>query len=263
MVEFLGLDVFTWSLVAGLGLAVPLWGRREIEALRAALDAGDAEARLRHFDSTIRWQWAASLVLVAASILLGRSVDALGLVFAPGSREWIAIGVGCVLGVAVVVLSLRSAKDDAQMDALGDQLGDLDLIAPRRTVERRRFVLLSITAGVCEELIYRGVLMASLASHVGLWPAAVLSSVVFGLGHCYQGPVGVVRTGVVGLVFAVLVITTGSLWIPMLLHALLDVFQGRVLARAAERRDAAKTGLVQSIATLCGSEIVDASPVAR
>ena len=263
MVGFLGLDVFTWLLVLGLGLAVPLWGRREIGELRVALEAGDTGARLRHFDSTIRWQWVAVLGLVAAWILLGRSGGELGLVFAPDSREWIAIGVGLVLGGAMVAQSLRAAKDDAQMDALGDQLGDLDLIAPRSAVERRRFVALSITAGVCEELIYRGVLVAALASHVGLWPAAVLSSVVFGLGHAYQGPMGIVRTGAVGLVFAVLMITTGSLWVPMLLHALLDVFQGRVLARAAERRDATKTDLVHSIASLCGPEVVDTPPVAR
>ena len=43
-------------------------------------------------------------------------------------------------------------------------------------------LVVSITAGVCEELLYRGFLMAHLASFFGTWPA-VLSSLAFGIVH--------------------------------------------------------------------------------
>ena len=66
----------------------------------------------------------------------------------------------------------------------------------------------------------------------------MISSIVFGVGHLYQGPTGALRTGVIGMVFAVLTIATGSLWVPMLVHVLIDVFQGRVLSRATEHRAA-------------------------
>lgn len=235
--EFFGLDLFTWALVAGLGFVVPLHARGEMDQLRTRLEGGDAKARIRQFDSTIRWEWGVSLALLFVWLVMDRSLAALGLLFAPTPGQWIAIGVGLLLAVVVVVLSWRSAEDEEQLDQLADQLGDLELMAARGTVERRRFVALSITAGICEEFIYRGVLMAALTVHIGLWPAAVVSSVIFGFGHAYQGPVGIVRTGVVGLVFALLTITSGSLWVSILAHVLIDVFQGRVLSRAVERRD--------------------------
>ena len=58
-----------------------------------------------------------------------------------------------------------------------------------------------MTAGVCEELVYRGFMIAyfSAALGVSFWVAAVLSSVAFGIAHFYQGPAGILRTGLVGM----------------------------------------------------------------
>ena len=57
-----------------------------------------------------------------------------------------------------------------------------------------------------------------------------MSSSVFGVLHCYQGPQGILRTGVMGVVMAVGFLATGSLWAPILAHVLFDVVAGIFLA---------------------------------
>lgn len=94
------------------------------------------------------------------------------------------------------------------------------------------FRRLSLTAGICEEIVYRGYLIWYLAAFVGAWPAAVLAGFAFGAVHIYQGPAGVVRTGIVGLGAGVLYVGTGSLLWPMILHAAIDL-QGGALAQRA------------------------------
>ena len=51
----------------------------------------------------------------------------------------------------------------------------------------------------------------------------VIAAVAFGLAHAYQGRAGVVLTGVLGGVMAALYVGTGSLLLPVLLHAAIDL----------------------------------------
>ena len=94
------------------------------------------------------------------------------------------------------------------------------------------FGLVSVTAGVCEEILYRGLLLAVLSPVVGTWPAVLLSSLIFGLGHAYQGASGIIKTTVIGLVMALLAVFSGSLFVPMLLHAVIDLTSGRMMGAA-------------------------------
>ena len=64
-----------------------------------------------------------------------------------------------------------------------------------------------------------------------LWAAVILSSISFGLAHAYQGAANVPRSALIGIVFALVYVLTGSLLIPILLHALADALQGRAVYR--------------------------------
>jgi membrane protease YdiL (CAAX protease family) len=82
---------------------------------------------------------------------------------------------------------------------------------------------------VSEETIFRGYLIHRLQRVSNRWPAAaLLSSVIFSLGHGYEGAAGVVTVGVLGLAFAVVYKWRGSLIAPMTMHFLQD-FLGIVL----------------------------------
>jgi membrane protease YdiL (CAAX protease family) len=99
-------------------------------------------------------------------------------------------------------------------------------LLPRSRAERRLFTVVGVTAGVCEEWLYRGFLLAVVAAVGGGLPDLALvaaGAVAFGLAHAYQGVPGVVLTGVLGALFAALYLETGSLLLPVLLHAAVDL----------------------------------------
>ncbi len=105
-------------------------------------------------------------------------------------------------------------------------------MAPQSANEMRLFAAVAVTAGVCEEILYRGVLLAVLTPLVGTWPAVALSTAVFGLGHTYQGVAGIGKTALVGRVMAMLTVFSGSLFVAILLHAVVDLTSGRTMAAA-------------------------------
>ncbi|MBZ5551717.1 MAG: CPBP family intramembrane metalloprotease [Acidobacteriia bacterium] len=102
----------------------------------------------------------------------------------------------------------------------------MDYLLPNSLLEMALFSGVAISAGVCEEIIYRGYLLRYLqASPWGLplgW-GLLASSAVFGLAHLGQGVKGVLETAFIGLVLGGLYIATGSLLFPILVHALIDL----------------------------------------
>src|SRR2546425_962185 len=96
----------------------------------------------------------------------------------------------------------------------------------RRRAYRNLIILewvLAVTAGLCEEFLYRGFALWYFTSLAGSVAGFVLAAVLFGLGHLYLGRMHVVRTAIVGAVFGLLVIGTGSLWVAIVLHAAMDL----------------------------------------
>jgi membrane protease YdiL (CAAX protease family) len=106
----------------------------------------------------------------------------------------------------------------------------LSRLLPRTRRERRVFALLSVAAGVGEEIAYRGYLIPVLAGVVGLSWSVAVSTLVFGLLHAYQGKIGVVRTTVMGGVLAGGYVAAGSVIPAVVAHAAVDLIAGLVLS---------------------------------
>lgn len=84
-------------------------------------------------------------------------------------------------------------------------------------------VVLVVVVAVSEELIFRGYLIRRLQTVTGNTTAAVLlAAVVFALGHGYEGSLGMITVGVMGLIFSLIYLWRQSLVVPMVLHFLQD-----------------------------------------
>ena len=98
---------------------------------------------------------------------------------------------GAVAAAALVVLGIHRLRR-----SLGIRESPLlEELIPRTPREKRIFVILSIAAGIGEEVAFRGYALGTLAPFLGgAWGAAAFTAVVFGVLHAYQGPLGMART---------------------------------------------------------------------
>jgi len=88
---------------------------------------------------------------------------------------------------------------------------------------------LAIFVGIWEELAFRGFLLGRVRAALPQRPwrdgaAVAVTAVLFSLGHGYQGPLGLLQTGMVGLVLGALTVWRGSLWPAVIAHAGIDGF---------------------------------------
>jgi uncharacterized protein len=228
-------------LVFFLIVLAPLWDVYEIRRLKAS---ADPRKKIRFYTKVITASWTCAIL---ACLLIGwRAVYSIH--FLPGETSWLAPGTatsiflkGLIVGASIALmvpaaLALFSEKIRAKAKKAGQKLS---FLIPSTREERRRWWLVCLTAGICEEVVYRGFLLNYLHTrpfHLTLTWALVVASVIFGIGHLYQGAAGSIAAGVLGFVLGIVFLWTGSLLIPIVAHAIIDL---RVLAMIPEGFDQA------------------------
>ena len=208
----------------------PIHGALSYRAYVSRVEAGGPENRRKQYQEILVLEWVSFAVVASAWMLLSRPFDLLGFVAPSGSGFWGGIVV-LVLVTMYLVYSVHAAKkmSDEEKDKQAQALGTLRYILPQSSSDFRQFTGVSITAGIVEEFLYRGFTFWYLAQFLPIWAVVIVSSVVFGLGHSYQGIGGMIRVTLIGLAFGLFYVWTGSIWLPMIAHVILDVLQGAAL----------------------------------
>jgi membrane protease YdiL (CAAX protease family) len=207
-----------------LGVIVPWRGRAKLQWLLAKPRVEPAE-RLSLYGSTIAFQWVATAVAAWRAWAHGFTTTQLGLAI-PGRLTLLITVFGAALVVTLQWLNLRRMGRSTSplrrpLQALAER------ILPQSSTELIPFIALSVTAGLCEEFLYRGFAMAAL-TRVGLPVAVVIliSSVIFGLAHLYQGRAGFVSTFVLGILFGASRVFLGGVIPAMVWHTGVDFVAG-------------------------------------
>ena len=134
-----------------------------------------------------------------------------------GGVVTIHILVGRILSPLVIELT-NQPVDISRFDSLRGNL----------TALISGLIIVWTLAAFGEEMIFRGFLLNRIAGlfknkNTGWISALVITSILFGMGHFYQGISGVVLTGIVGVIYAVAyLIDRSNLWTPILIHGLYD-----------------------------------------
>ncbi len=103
----------------------------------------------------------------------------------------------------------------------------VDSLLPRSTVEVLVWMATCITAGVCEEIGFRGYVLRQLQAFTGSTALAVIGQgLVFGLFHVYQGWKNAVVISLLGMVYGLLAIWRRNLRVNILSHAMTDFWEG-------------------------------------
>lgn len=181
-----------------------------------------------------RWLWAWSIASLWALIAVGtagwiardRSWPSLGFSVPDGWRLWTSLALVLLLAAYQIAAVLTLARSSEARAKVRQQFGTFTEVLPHTRDELRWFGAVSLTAGFCEEFLYRGCFIWVFAPWLGWWGAAALSLPFFAVAHLYQGWNGVLRTGLVGAILTLVVAIFDSLWPAIALHALLDLGAG-------------------------------------
>jgi len=202
-----------------------------MRTLKAAPTEALPALRRRLWRRAILSQWALVALVLAVWLGARRSQAALGLSFRP-TVGLAGVLVGLATIVSIVVRQRGAVEHDEDIRSrIRARLAPVERLMPRSRAELPLFSALAITAGCCEELLFRGYLLW-VAGQVMPFPlAAAAQALVFGLCHAYQGGRGIVLTTFAGAFLTGVVLVAGSLPPAMLIHALMDLHAGDLARR--------------------------------
>ena len=180
--------------VALLALTAPLFAVWTYRRMIAALAAGDAGARTRSFRMAIGLDLVYVAVILVFFAVAGRPVE--GLV----RLDWLPQGwwTGATWGVVLLACALLIAQvaairgNETGLSTARKQMTSVEGVLPHTPGELKLFLALQLAAGVGEEIVFRGYLLAYFDGLVGPTGAVLASTLMFGLGHAYQGAAGIV-----------------------------------------------------------------------
>jgi membrane protease YdiL (CAAX protease family) len=215
-------DVAVVAVLLLLIIAVPAAGA--LFARRTNTGDPTQGRKHRRYARTIAILWTMT-ALAAYALRLHRESPADVGVRPPDDPIWYAAAL-------LIVAGILSLSGGGRGDIAPAYARAIRAILPYSTADWIWFVPLAATAAVCEEFLYRGYALTQISALSGNVPAGVaLSSLAFGLGHAYQGRIGMVGTALTGLLYAGLFLAGGSLLPCVAAHFLQDVAGAALLSR--------------------------------
>ena len=228
----------TWwdhALAATLIAFPPACTVWSVSRLTRRIESGDARARIRYYGWGTAEQWTLTLLLWMLWHWTGRPFADLGIVAPAGTAAWITAAL-CAATVIFFATQIRSvlASEAAQASARAqlERSPGVRIVIPASAAEMRVFVAVGVTAGICEELLYRGFVLWYLSALLPRGWAIAAAVAIFGIGHAYQGVRGVLMTAMAGGIALAVYLWTGSLIAPIVMHATVDLANGFILYRA-------------------------------
>jgi membrane protease YdiL (CAAX protease family) len=212
-----------WFHLAYFGLILPVLTVRGRG--RLVHKAGPLPNRLRHFQKT-----ACTLLLFTALSLMVARVQWIDL-FPRSLPSLGAMAAGLAMYAGAVIFMRPRWRR-----AIERRLPVVHLFLPSTAAERGWWIIVSLLAGIGEEITWRGVQADLLYFLTGsLLIAALLSAISFGVLHVIQGWKSAALIGLFALGFHGLVWLAGSLYVAMAVHVAYDITAGITYARLGKK----------------------------
>ncbi len=224
--------VFILLLVILL-IIYPVSGIRGIKELRRKYAEGQAYSRISFYKSSMFASWLVVFLILLLIPISGVSLDDLGMKWFYPRRSslsgWILYP-GIVLyllhlGQNLYYIRIFRSKSEKRKKLAGGIAEDFKFFLPITAKEKQVWNYLSLSAGITEEIIYRGYMFFALAvifPSLHLVYILLLSTLIFGVGHLYLGK-EVLKSTFLGLLFGIYYIVFDSLYPVMLIHTVQDL----------------------------------------
>lgn len=178
--------------------------------------------------------WIASFLILGAWLFYGRSIASFGFSIPIMG----VIVVGCTLGFVILYLGdlIFETLNPSRKQKTINKLSENTPFLPSNSKELAHFTFAAFTAGVCEEIIFRGFFinyLLAFSGHtiVGQWSSILLPALLFSVVHIYQGHKAVLKILLAGILFGLIYYFSRSLLIVIILHFVMDMISAYVAMR--------------------------------
>jgi membrane protease YdiL (CAAX protease family) len=220
-----------WLLCVVLAVLVPFHGLLAYRRLASVADPTPTRTKLRLYATIIAMEWALVALTVFIAHRHGLTLRDLGQTLGNRGLSLAVTALGLLGLLVLTAFNTRQIQKATREDLLATVQRARKFV-PIGPVEIWGFALVSLTAGICEELLYRGWLVSILGAACGsIWIGMVAAAVLFGFGHAYQGRQGIIGTGILGILFGAMFVLVRSLVPGQVIHAAVDIVNGILAGR--------------------------------
>lgn len=222
-------------MLAIIVLGLPLEALLTLKKGRAELASGKPGARVKRYTQTILLLWVISIPILVIWAAAGRDWGALGFQLQTGMMATIGWGLAALIAAFFVSQYAMVSRSDSARRQLRDGMAqnkNLSNFMPHSEAEYRVFELMGITAGIAEEIVFRGFLIWAFSTVLPIWAAAGLALAVFTALHMYQGASQLPVIFIIGALVTLVYLLTGSLWPAIALHIFIDMINNSTVWRA-------------------------------
>lgn len=230
-----GLSLVDIVLLAVIIIGLPLEALINLKSSRAELASGKPGVRVKHYTQTILLLWAISLPIIVLWASIGRAWGDLG--FNLETRGWALSGWGLAALVAAffALQFAQATRSESVRTQIRDHMAKNAIMTnfmPQTDAERRVFNIMGVSAGIAEEIVFRGYLIWAFSLFMPVWSAAAFALAVFTILHAYQGWSQLPGVFAMGALVTLVFLLSGSLWPAIALHIFVDVINNGTVWRA-------------------------------
>lgn len=185
---------------------------------------------LANYGVTIAWEWALAGIALWGTRLKKTPLRELLGERRRGAKEFLkdAVAAGLFWIFSIVALGVLALL--LRLLHLGGAQKEISALAPATVAEAALWIALSVSAGICEEFVFRGYLQQQFARASGrVWVGVMASALLFGAAHGYEGVAGMILIAAYGALFSLLAIQRRSLRAGMIAHGWHDSATGIAL----------------------------------
>lgn len=221
------LDHIAFVLIFSIGTIYSLFDNPRFIRKLALIETDPGVSRTGIYLKLIAWLWILSAIVFMLWITQDYDYSELGFTLEIKWNLWSAILLLFVPLISFCLSCYKAISDPSQRLIIRNQLKatKTDQLIPRNRKEFYYWLFISLSAA-SEEIVYRGFMLWYLSAFMNVFLVGVISCLLFALLHTYQGMAGVVLTGITGVVLFWIYISSGSLWLPIILHVMVNIFSG-------------------------------------
>ena len=235
------LEYILWGYFIGYPVYVYFTHEQEKQMLIA-----HPEKLIQVYRETMLYIWVPTALLLVLVSFGDLSFSDLGLQWHWDLSNQVAVAFGVFVTGYFCFQIIQLKNSNQHQQAFIEQTEFVAWLLPKNAREARYFILgVSVSAGLCEELLFRGYLLNLLDQNFPTYVAVIVSSLAFGAVHIYQGPLHVIRTTVIGVFMALVYLITDSIFIVIYLHIIMDMLGGMLayISHSSQRRMKSKIKL--------------------